>query len=34
MAKENNMPVGIYIESVESLSVAQKGGLQPGDVIV
>ncbi len=33
-AKANNMPVGIYIENVQSLSVAQKGGLQPGDVIV
>lgn len=34
LAKANNMPVGIYIENVQSLSVAQKGGLQPGDVIV
>ncbi|WP_291580464.1 S1C family serine protease [Clostridium sp. UBA6640] len=33
-AKANNLPVGIYIENVQSLSVAQKGGLQPGDVIV
>jgi serine protease Do len=34
LAKANKLPVGIYIEKVESLSVAQKGGLQPGDVIV
>ncbi|MBD8048907.1 trypsin-like peptidase domain-containing protein [Clostridium sp. N37] len=34
LAKANKLPVGIYIEKVESLSIAQKGGLQPGDVIV
>jgi len=34
LAKANKLPVGIYIEKVESLSVAQKGVLQPGDVIV
>lgn len=34
MAQQYNLPEGIYVRSVEDFSIAQKGGLQPGDVIV
>jgi len=33
LSKQFNLPVGVYIQSVEDFSIAQKGGLQPGDVI-
>ncbi len=33
LSKQYNLPVGIYIQSIEDFSIAQKGGLQPGDVI-
>ncbi|WP_346929591.1 trypsin-like peptidase domain-containing protein [Clostridium sp.] len=33
LSKQFNLPVGVYIQNVEDFSIAQKGGLQPGDVI-
>lgn len=33
LAEQYKLPVGIYIRNVEDFSIAQKGGLQPGDVI-
>ncbi|MFR1709763.1 MAG: S1C family serine protease [Clostridium sp.] len=33
LSKQFNLPVGVYIQTVEDFSMAQKGGLQPGDVI-
>lgn len=33
LSKQYNLPEGIYIRNVEDFSIAQKGGLQPGDVI-
>lgn len=33
LSKQFNLPVGVYIQTVEDFSIAQKGGLQPGDVI-
>lgn len=34
LSKETELPVGVYIVRVQDFSAAQKGGLQPGDVIV
>lgn len=34
LAEQYKLPVGIYVRNVEDFSIAQKGGLQPGDVIV
>ncbi|MEG0771813.1 trypsin-like peptidase domain-containing protein [Clostridium sp.] len=34
LAERYSIPVGIYITNVDNFSIAQKGGLQPGDVIV
>lgn len=33
LSKQFNLPIGVYIQTVEDFSMAQKGGLQPGDVI-
>jgi serine protease Do len=33
LSKQYNLPVGIYVQNVEDFSMAQKGGLQTGDVI-
>lgn len=33
LAEQYKLPVGIYIRNVEDFSIAQKGGLQAGDVI-
>lgn len=33
-AKQNSIPVGIYVQQVEDFSPAQKAGIQAGDVIV
>ncbi len=33
LAEQYKLPVGIYIRNIEDFSIAQKGGLQPGDVI-
>lgn len=33
LSKQYNLPVGIFIKRVEDFSIAQKGGLQVGDVI-
>jgi len=33
-AKANNLVVGVYVKSVEDFSAAEKGGIQPGDVII
>lgn len=33
-AKQNNLTEGIYVAEVDDFSVAQKGGLKPGDVII
>ncbi len=33
-AKSNNLPVGIYIVTIEEFSAAEKAGIQAGDVIV
>ncbi len=33
IAKENNMPMGVYVASVEILGAAEKAGIQAGDVI-
>lgn len=33
-AKQNNLPVGIYVKSVEELSAAELAGIKPGDVII
>ncbi|HAK43539.1 MAG TPA: serine protease, partial [Clostridium sp.] len=33
LSKQFNLPEGVYIQTVEDFSMAQKGGLQPGDVI-
>ncbi|WP_297630139.1 trypsin-like peptidase domain-containing protein [uncultured Clostridium sp.] len=33
-AKQNNLPEGIYVAEVDDFSIAQKGGIKPGDVIV
>lgn len=32
-ANQNNLPVGIYVKSVEDFSAAQIAGIKPGDVI-
>ena len=32
-ATQNNLPVGIYVKSVEDFSAAQIAGIKPGDVI-
>lgn len=34
LSEQYKLPVGIYVKNVEDFSIAQKGGLQPGDVIV
>ena len=34
LAKANNLPVGIYITTVEEFSSAEKAGLKIGDVIL
>ncbi len=34
IAKENNMPMGVYVASVEILGAAEKAGIQAGDVII
>lgn len=34
LAEQYKLPVGIYVRNVEDFSIAQKGGIQPGDVIV
>lgn len=34
LAKANNLPEGVYIKQVNNFSIAEKGGLQAGDVIV
>ena len=34
LAKANNLPVGIYITSVDEFSAAEKAGLKIGDVIL
>lgn len=34
LSKETKLPIGVYIAKVDDFGVAQKGGLQPGDVIV
>lgn len=34
LSEKYKLPVGIYITKVDDFSIAQKGGLQPGDVIV
>lgn len=33
LAKQYSLPVGIYVRNVDDFSIAQKGGIQPGDVI-
>lgn len=33
LSKQYNIPVGIFVKRVEDFSIAQKGGLQVGDVI-
>ena len=33
LSKQYDLPVGVFIKRVEDFSIAQKGGLQPGDVI-
>lgn len=33
-AKKNNLVEGIYVKSVDDFSAAEKGGIQPGDVII
>lgn len=33
IAKENNMPMGVYVAQVELLGAAEKAGIQAGDVI-
>lgn len=33
VAKENKMPMGVYVADVEILGAAEKGGIQAGDVI-
>lgn len=33
-AKQNNLPVGVYIKEVQNFSPAEKAGIQPGDVIL
>ncbi len=33
LSKQYKLPVGVYIQTVENFSIAQKGGLQSGDVI-
>ncbi|MDP4092687.1 MAG: trypsin-like peptidase domain-containing protein [Bacillota bacterium] len=33
VAKQNNMPAGVYVANVELLSGAQKAGIQVGDVV-
>jgi serine protease Do len=33
VAKENNMPMGVYVADVEMLGAAQKAGIMAGDVI-
>lgn len=33
LSKQYNLPVGIFIKNVQDFSIAQKGGLQAGDVI-
>ncbi len=33
IAKENNMPMGVYVADVEILGAAEKAGIQAGDVI-
>ena len=34
LAEENNLPVGVYVRSVEDFSAAQKANIQAGDVIL
>ncbi len=34
ISEKEKLPIGVYIRSVDNFSIAQKGGLQPGDVIV
>lgn len=34
LAEKYKVPVGVYITNVANFSIAQKGGLQPGDVII
>lgn len=33
LAKQNNMPAGVYVADTEMLGAAQKAGIMPGDVI-
>lgn len=33
-AKRNNLPVGIYVKSVDDFGSAEKAGIKPGDVII
>ena len=33
LSKQYDLPVGVFIKRVDHFSIAQKGGLQPGDVI-
>ena len=34
LSKRYNMPVGVYIKDVESMSAAERAGIQKGDIIV
>lgn len=34
LAKQNKMPMGVYVADVEMLGAAQKAGIQAGDVII
>ncbi|MGL4876301.1 MAG: S1C family serine protease [Clostridium sp.] len=34
LAKEKNLPEGVYVAEVNDFSAAQKGGMKPGDVII
>ncbi|MGL4849180.1 MAG: S1C family serine protease [Clostridium sp.] len=34
LAKEKNLPEGVYVAEVNDFSSAQKGGMKPGDVII
>lgn len=33
LSKEHNLPIGVYIQQIESFSPAEKAGIMPGDVI-
>ena len=34
LAKRYSMPVGVYVKDVESMSAAERAGIQKGDIIV